>query len=151
MTGNSAIKDLYIQNYPVHCFSISGCSNLLITNIHLNNTAGYAPNAISNGLAAAHNTDGFDISSSTNMILSDSIVYNQVRGCTRCFGIHLRFLSSPKSMIFLDHQLISLQDDCVAITSGSNILVKNMYCSGGHGLSIGSVGGKSNNNVTGVL
>jgi polygalacturonase len=26
-----------------------------------------------------------------------------------------------------------------------------MYCSGGHGLSIGSVGGKSNNNVTNIL
>ncbi|KAF1995551.1 glycoside hydrolase family 28 protein [Amniculicola lignicola CBS 123094] len=39
------------------------------------------------------------------------------------------------------------QDDCVAVTSGSNILVDSMYCSGGHGLSIGSIGGKSNNTV----
>ena len=42
------------------------------------------------------------------------------------------------------------QDDCVAVTSGSNILVDSMYCSGGHGLSIGSIGGKSNNTVSGV-
>jgi polygalacturonase len=78
MTANSVIKDLYIQNYPVHCFSISSCSNLVITNIQINNTAGNAPNAISGGLAAAHNTDGFDISTTTNMVLSDSIVHNQV-------------------------------------------------------------------------
>ena len=35
------------------------------------------------------------------------------------------------------------QDDCVAVTSGTNITVTGMTCSGGHGLSIGSVGGKS--------
>jgi polygalacturonase len=42
------------------------------------------------------------------------------------------------------------QDDCVAVTSGNNIQVNNMYCNGSHGLSIGSVGGKSNNNVTNI-
>lgn len=43
------------------------------------------------------------------------------------------------------------QDDCVAITSGNNITVTDMYCVGSHGLSIGSVGGKANNNVTNIL
>ncbi|KAE8448575.1 hypothetical protein EG329_009000 [Mollisiaceae sp. DMI_Dod_QoI] len=119
MTAGSVVKDLHIRNYPVHCFSISSCSNLMVTNIQLDNSAGNTPNAISGGLAAAHNTDGFDISTTSNMLLSDSTVNNQ--------------------------------DDCVAITSGNNITVKNMYCNGGHGLSIGSVGGKSNNNVTNIL
>lgn len=43
--------------------------------------------------------------------------------------------------------------DCVAITSGDSITVTNMYCSGGHGLSIGSIGGKasSTNSVSNVL
>ncbi|OCK75136.1 glycoside hydrolase family 28 protein [Lepidopterella palustris CBS 459.81] len=117
--GTSAIKNLYIQNYPVHCFSISNCANLTISNIALNNAAGNAPNSRSAGLPAAHNTDGFDISSCTNVLLQDSVVVNQ--------------------------------DDCVAITSGDGITVRNMYCNGGHGLSIGSVGGKSDNNVTNVL
>lgn len=87
-------------------------------NIILNNTAGNAPNNRSGGLPAAHNTDGFDISSTNGMILRDSTVLNQ--------------------------------DDCVAITSGDSITVSDMYCDGGHGLSIGSVGGKSNNNVTNI-
>jgi polygalacturonase len=39
------------------------------------------------------------------------------------------------------------QDDCVAVTSGTQIVIDNLYCSGGHGLSIGSIGGKSNNTV----
>lgn len=39
------------------------------------------------------------------------------------------------------------QDDCVAINSGTSITVENTVCSGGHGLSIGSVGGRSDNTV----
>lgn len=116
--GNSVIKDLYIQNYPTHCFSITGSNGLLMENIVLNNGAGNVPNARSSGLPAAHNSDGFDISSTNGMILRDSIVNNQ--------------------------------DDCVAITSGDSIAVSGMACNGSHGLSIGSVGGKSNNNVTNI-
>lgn len=39
------------------------------------------------------------------------------------------------------------QDDCVAINSGKNIVFTDGFCSGGHGLSIGSVGGQDNNNA----
>ncbi|KAI4727145.1 glycoside hydrolase [Aureobasidium sp. EXF-10728] len=117
--GKSVVKNLIIQNYPVHCFYISGSDGLVVENILLNNTAGEAPNSRSNGLAAAHNTDGFDISGTNGMVLRESTVLNQ--------------------------------DDCVAVTSGNNITVSKMYCDGGHGLSIGSVGGKSNNNVTNIL
>lgn len=74
---------------------------------------------MSGGLSAAHNSDGFDLSSTNNTILRNFSVYNQ--------------------------------DDCVAITSGDNVLVDNAYCSGGHGLSIGSVGLKSNNIVTNIV
>ena len=119
VTGNSVIERLYIQNWPVHLFSISSCSNLILQDMVLNNTAGNEPNARSSGLAAAHNSDGFDVSSSYNITIRRNSVYNQ--------------------------------DDCVAITSGNNMTVSEMLCSGGHGLSIGSVGGKSNNNVTNIL
>lgn len=87
--------------------------------ITLDNSAGDPPNNRSNGLAAAHNSDGFDLSGTNNTVITDSSVTNQ--------------------------------DDCVAITSGNNVTVSNIYCSGGHGMSIGSVGGKSNNNVTNIL
>ena len=116
--GSSVIENLHIQNWPTHCFSISGCTGLTLQNLVLDNRAGDAPNARSSGLPAAHNTDGFDLSTCTNTVLQDSTVYNQ--------------------------------DDCVAITSGNGITVSGIYCSGGHGLSIGSVGGKSNNNVTNI-
>jgi polygalacturonase len=45
--------------------------------------------------------------------------------------------------IVLRNSKVWNQDDCVAITSGTNITVHGMYCHGGHGLSIGSVGGKN--------
>ncbi|KAM3425002.1 hypothetical protein BST61_g6972 [Cercospora zeina] len=43
------------------------------------------------------------------------------------------------------------QDDCLAITSGSDISFTDGTCSGGHGLSIGSVGGRDNNDVSNVV
>ncbi|KAI1084766.1 endopolygalacturonase PGa [Whalleya microplaca] len=42
------------------------------------------------------------------------------------------------------------QDDCVAINSGENIWFSNGFCSGGHGLSIGSIGNRTNNVVRNV-
>lgn len=112
------IKDLYIQNYPVHCFDISYISNVAIYNLNLNNAAGDAPNSLSDGKRAAHNTDGFDISNCVNCSISNTFVQNQ--------------------------------DDCVAVTSGSSIKISGMTCIGGHGLSIGSVGGKRHNTVSDV-
>ena len=119
VTQGSVIQNLHIQNWPTHLFSISNCADLTFKNLFLDNSAGDAPNNRSNGLPAAHNSDGFDVSSCNNTLITDSVVINQ--------------------------------DDCVAITSGDSITVNNMYCSGGHGLSIGSVGGKSNNRVTNIM
>lgn len=42
------------------------------------------------------------------------------------------------------------QDDCLAINSGTNITFSGGYCSGGHGLSVGSVGGRDDNTVSDV-
>ncbi|KAI0181910.1 glycoside hydrolase family 28 protein [Hypoxylon sp. FL1284] len=42
------------------------------------------------------------------------------------------------------------QDDCLAVNSGSNIEFSGGSCSGGHGLSIGSVGGRDDNDVRNV-
>lgn len=116
--GNSIIKNLHIQNYPVHCFEITNCVGLTIEDIILNNLAGNSPNNRSNGLPAAHNTDGFDVSSCNDTTIKNSKVFNQ--------------------------------DDCVAVTSGNHVTVSGMHCEGSHGLSIGSVGGKSDNTVTNI-
>lgn len=51
------------------------------------------------------------------------------------------------SGVYITGANVKNQDDCLAINSGTNITFTNGTCSGGHGLSIGSVGGRSNNLV----
>ncbi|KAH6654996.1 family 28 glycosyl hydrolase [Truncatella angustata] len=116
---SSTVSDLHIVNWPVHNIQITGSSGVTIDGLNLDNSAGFAPNDISDGLAAAHNSDGFGVASSDSISIINTRVINQ--------------------------------DDCVAVTSGTNVLVDNVYCEGGHGLSIGSIGGKSNNTVNGVV
>lgn len=115
---NGVISNLNIQNWPTHCFDVTGCDGLTITGLTLDNSAGDASNSASGTKAAAHNSDGFDFLSNDNVIFSNTVVKNQ--------------------------------DDCVAVTSGTIITVTGMTCSGGHCLSIGSVGGNSNNVVSGI-
>ncbi|KAF7946851.1 uncharacterized protein EAE97_004100 [Botrytis byssoidea] len=45
--------------------------------------------------------------------------------------------------IYISGAIVKNQDDCIAINSGSNITFTGGNCSGGHGLSVGSVGGRS--------
>ncbi|KAJ5301721.1 hypothetical protein PENANT_c002G11477 [Penicillium antarcticum] len=105
--SSSTITDLYIENTPVQAVSVNGCDGLTITDMTINNEAGDS--------AGGHNTDGFDIGSSSDVTITGATVYNQ--------------------------------DDCVAINSGTGITFENGLCSGGHGLSIGSVGGRDDNTV----
>nr|AMD09881.1 endopolygalacturonase [Mesosa myops] len=52
--------------------------------------------------------------------------------------------------ITIKHSTVYNQDDCLAVNSGTNIEFYDNYCSGGHGISIGSVGGRDNNVVKSV-
>ncbi|KAF1923036.1 glycoside hydrolase family 28 protein [Didymella exigua CBS 183.55] len=104
LTGTSAINNLKLLNTPVQAVSINGCDGLKINKMTIDNSA-------SDGLASnkmAHNTDGFDIGASSNIVIDGAVVHNQ--------------------------------DDCVAINSGTGITFQNGKCTGGHGLSVGSVG-----------
>ncbi|KAH7002421.1 putative endopolygalacturonase D [Ilyonectria destructans] len=114
-TNNAKVTGLNIKDWPVHCFYMQYNYNMEVSDITLDNSAGDEANDSSDGEAAAHNSDGFDISASDTVTMSNIWVHNQ--------------------------------DDCVAVTSGSNIVIDGIYCYGGHGLSIGSIGGKSNNTV----
>ncbi|CAG9856918.1 unnamed protein product [Phyllotreta striolata] len=52
-------------------------------------------------------------------------------------------LGSNNNLV-IEHSVVKNQDDCVVVNKGSNILIQNMTCSGGHGLSL-SVGSSLNN------
>lgn len=105
---DSTITNLYIENTPVQAVSINGADGLTITDMTINNEAGDTD-------SLGHNTDCFDIGSSSSVVITGANCYNQ--------------------------------DDCVAINSGTDITFENGVCSGGHGLSIGSVGGRTDNTV----
>ncbi|TVY41645.1 putative endopolygalacturonase D, partial [Lachnellula subtilissima] len=77
ITNHSTMSDLYIRNYPSHGINLAGVKDSIIQNIILNNSLGDAPNNRSNGLSAAHNSDGFNIGNSANLVLRDSKVWNQ--------------------------------------------------------------------------
>lgn len=53
------------------------------------------------------------------------------------------------SNVTIQNCTIYNQDDCIAVNSGKNIYFLNNYCYNGHGISVGSVGGRSNNVVNG--
>ncbi|GAA24503.1 K7_Pgu1bp [Saccharomyces cerevisiae Kyokai no. 7] len=88
---------------------INKCSDLTISDITIDIRDGDS--------AGGHNTDGFDVGSSSNVLIQGCTVYNQ--------------------------------DDCIAVNSGSTIKFMNNYCYNGHGISVGSVGGRSDNTVNG--
>ncbi|KAF2125788.1 glycoside hydrolase family 28 protein [Dothidotthia symphoricarpi CBS 119687] len=107
----SSISNLNVKNTPVQGFSINSSTDLTLSGITIDNSAG----DVTNG---GHNTDAFDVGSSTGITITGANVKNQ--------------------------------DDCLAINSGTNIVFTKGTCSGGHGLSIGSVGGRSDNVVKDV-
>ncbi|KAI8595552.1 endopolygalacturonase PGb, partial [Dissophora ornata] len=96
---SGSITGLTILGSPIHTFSINGCKGLTLSGVTIDNRG--------TNYALGHNTDGFDISSSSGVTVTGAHVYNN--------------------------------DDCLAINSGTNIAFTNNYCSGGHGISIGSI------------
>lgn len=113
---DSTISGLNVKNTPVQAFSVNSAENLSIKDVTIDNSAGDEVN--SDGAALGHNTDAFDIGSSTGVHISSANVKNQ--------------------------------DDCLAINSGTDISFTGCTCSGGHGVSIGSVGDRAVNDVANV-
>ncbi|WPG98799.1 extracellular polygalacturonase, putative [Acrodontium crateriforme] len=109
--NSSTITGLNIKNSPERVISIYNAYDVTLDHVTIDDKDG--------DLHGGHNTDGFDVGHSENVLISNGVVYNQ--------------------------------DDCLAIVSGKNITFTGGFCSGGHGLSIGSVGNKSFNTVSDVL
>jgi polygalacturonase len=67
---DSTITDIKITNTPVQAVSINGCDGLTITDMTIDDSAGDSGDL-------GHNTDGFDIGSSNNIVIDGAKVYNQ--------------------------------------------------------------------------
>jgi polygalacturonase len=70
---SSSINGLTIKNSPVQIFSINGAKQLTMDKITIDNSAGDAKN----GVEVGHNTDAFDIGSSTGVTITGAVVHNQ--------------------------------------------------------------------------
>lgn len=66
---SSSITGLTIKNSPVQVFSIDGSTDLSLTSITIDNSAGDS--------GGAHNTDAFDIGDSTGITITGANVQNQ--------------------------------------------------------------------------
>jgi polygalacturonase len=66
---SSSITGLHLINSPVQTFSVSGSQNLNLTNIFIDGSAGDSQ--------GGHNTDAFDVGTSSNIRISGATVYNQ--------------------------------------------------------------------------
>ncbi|KAH7334254.1 glycoside hydrolase family 28 protein [Rhizoctonia solani] len=106
LSCSGTVENIKVLNSPAQVFSMGNDATLIVSNINIDNSAGNAPNSLSGSKPAAHNTDGFDVSTNDVTIQGSTIVN---------------------------------QDDCIAINKGSNIHFLNNHCTGGHGISIGSV------------
>lgn len=76
----------------------------------------------------------------TGMTIDNSAGSSKAKN-TDCFDI------GSSTNVQISGATCNNQDDCVAINSGSSITFDGGTCSGGHGLSIGSVGGRDDNTV----
>ena len=70
LTGTSSITGLNILNSPVQVFSIDNSVGLSLIDITIDDSAGDAG-------SLGHNTDAFDVGSSSNIYISGAIVKNQ--------------------------------------------------------------------------
>ncbi|XP_018324487.1 probable endopolygalacturonase B [Agrilus planipennis] len=108
-------------------------------------------NSIVKGLKVKNSPkSGFSITYSKNVILTD-ITYDDSDG--DILGGHNTdaFDTSNSENVTITDCVVFNQDDCLAINSGYGHVFTNNYCYGGHGISIGSVGGRSNNVVENIL
>jgi len=69
-------SNVTVINSPERAYSVSNPAPLVMTDLFIDNSQGDVPNSQSNGIAAGHNTDGFDCST-TDLIIQNSIIHNQ--------------------------------------------------------------------------
>ncbi|XP_025830593.1 polygalacturonase-like [Agrilus planipennis] len=91
----------------------------------------------------------FAIHNCTNITVNN-VVMNTKDGDTQ--GGHNTDAINVKGSenVFISNTTVYNQDDCLAVRSGKNIHFTLAFCSGGHGISIGSVGNRTNNVVEDV-
>ncbi|KIY42978.1 glycoside hydrolase family 28 protein [Fistulina hepatica ATCC 64428] len=69
----------------------------------------------------------------------DSITVDNSAGDTDDLGANTDGFDVSANDVTIQNSVVKNQDDCLAINNGTGITFKNNQCSGGHGISIGSI------------
>jgi polygalacturonase len=99
---------------------------------------------IKNTPVQAVSVDGANNLKIESVTIDDSAGDTEGGHNTDCFDI------GDSTGVYFSDIVCKNQDDCIAINSGTDIQFTGGTCSGGHGLSIGSVGGRSDNTVENI-
>lgn len=98
---------------------------------------------------------GFSIDGAEGLTVTGISIDNSAGDATDSSGDALghntdAFDVGDSTGVYISDVTVKNQDDCLAINSGTDISFTGSTCSGGHGISIGSVGGRSDNTVENV-
>ncbi|KDR69429.1 hypothetical protein GALMADRAFT_230660 [Galerina marginata CBS 339.88] len=74
---SGTFENVKVVNSPAHTYSVSNPAPLVMTGLTIDNSQGDLPNANSGGIAAGHNTDGFDVSTTDLTIQNRYLIVSQ--------------------------------------------------------------------------
>ncbi|KAI0850134.1 glycoside hydrolase family 28 protein [Daldinia vernicosa] len=104
-----------------------------------------------NGLSVKNTpVQGFSINGAEDLTLKNIHIDNSAGDSAGGHNTDAFDVGSSDGVKIID-AIVKNQDDCLAVNSGTNIEFTGGTCSGGHGLSIGSVGGRTDNDVSNVV
>lgn len=72
-------------------------------------------------------------------LVIDSVTIDNSAGDVDNLGHNTDGFDVGSNDLVIRNSVVKNQDDCIAINYGSNIVFQNNHCSGGHGISIGSI------------
>lgn len=116
---SGTFQDVTVVNAPARAFSVSNPAPLLMTGLTVDDSQGDYANDKSNGTAAGHNTDGFDVSSN-DVTIQNSVVHNQ----DDCLAIN-----KGKNIIFDRNTCIGGHGISIG-SIGSNVAVSGIIVTG---------------------
>ena len=71
----------------------------------------------------------------------DAVTVDNKAGDSGSLGHNTDGFDVSADSVTIQNSNVYNQDDCLAFNSGNNLVFQNNYCSGGHGISIGSISG----------
>ncbi|CAE6474043.1 unnamed protein product [Rhizoctonia solani] len=122
LSCSGTVENVKVLNSPAQVFSMGNNARLIVSNINIDNCK-HDEFGLYACKPAAHNTDGFDGT------------FGSIRG-VKAFADSVIVSTND---VTIQGSTIVNQDDCIAINKGSNINFLNNHCTGGHGISVGSI------------